>query len=300
MLFSQRIGKRPVQKVIQFESMDDELKNSLWNLLDRFFWYKIKDSKDPCATNTYCNKIDRLARNLWLNFFKEPLDTMYDDNFNLCASLRERYFNFQWDRVYDFLEFVILNYPYEDHPYEDDGEGEPLVNCISNSCNHILKEENSAYRLVDCKFVDITSEEEIKEIEEAITNSPLAVEVQLKRALSNYSNRNDPDYRNSIKDSINAVESMCKLIINDPKHHKLTLGDALTLIERKGIIEIHGALKKGYSNIYGYTNETEGIRHGLMDEPNLDSEDARYMLISCSAFINYLKVKASKKGIKLS
>jgi len=36
-----------------------------------------------------------------------------------------------------------------------------------------------------------------------------------------------------------------------------------------------------------------------MDEPTLDIEDATFMLVSCSAFVNYLVVKAQKAGIKV-
>ena len=39
--------------------------------------------------------------------------------------------------------------------------------------------------------------------------------------------------------------------------------------------------------------------HALMDEPTLDIEDAKFMLISCSAFVNYLVVKAQKAGIAI-
>jgi hypothetical protein len=38
----------------------------------------------------------------------------------------------------------------------------------------------------------------------------------------------------------------------------------------------------------------------MMDEANLDQEDALYMLISCSAFINYLISKANKAGLQLT
>ena len=37
----------------------------------------------------------------------------------------------------------------------------------------------------------------------------------------------------------------------------------------------------------------------MMDETNLSQEDARFMLVSCSAFTNYLIVKADKAGIDL-
>jgi hypothetical protein len=35
-----------------------------------------------------------------------------------------------------------------------------------------------------------------------------------------------------------------------------------------------------------------------MDEDKIDFEDAKFMLVSCSTFVNYLVVKSSKAGIK--
>jgi hypothetical protein len=73
------------------------------------------------------------------------------------------------------------------------------------------------------------------------------------------------------------------------------LGEALRKVE--GRVAIHPALKKGFSNIYGYTSDAGGIRHALLEEASLHFEDAKYMLVSCSAFVNYLAEKAAKAGI---
>ena len=73
------------------------------------------------------------------------------------------------------------------------------------------------------------------------------------------------------------------------------LSKALKKLEQR--TPIHGALKKGLISIYGYTSDGDGIRHALMDEPNLDQEDAIFMLVTCSAFINYLIVKADKLNL---
>ena len=80
----------------------------------------------------------------------------------------------------------------------------------------------------------------------------------------------------------------------------MTLGDALTIIEKSGKISFHGAEKSGFSKLYGWTNDADGIRHGMMDSKNLQQEDARFMLIACSAFVNYLKVKTDRAGIKIN
>ena len=60
-------------------------------------------------------------------------------------------------------------------------------------------------------------------------------------------------------------------------------------------LKILSVLRKALENLYGYTNdETTGIRHSLMDESAQyvpGAEEALYMLITCSAFINYLNSK---------
>ena len=69
---------------------------------------------------------------------------------------------------------------------------------------------------------------------------------------------------------------------------KTTLGDMLKHLEDNGI-EIHEALKKAYRSLYGYTSDANGIRHaGNLGGPSATFEEAKYMLVSCCAFINYL------------
>jgi hypothetical protein len=47
------------------------------------------------------------------------------------------------------------------------------------------------------------------------------------------------------------------------------------------------------SDLY-YTSSSDGIRHSLPEEIyDLTQDDARFMLIMCSAFVNYLKSKTS-------
>jgi hypothetical protein len=142
----------------------------------------------------------------------------------------------------------------------------------------------------------ITSDEEIGEIEQAL-DAPKGlkpVRTHLRRALELMSDRESPDYRNSVKESISAVEAICNLIAGDTK---ATLGQALKEIEK--IVALHPSLRSAFDKLYGYTSDAEGIRHALLEEPNLSFEDAKFMLVSCSAFVNYLVTKSSKAGIKL-
>ena len=109
------------------------------------------------------------------------------------------------------------------------------------------------------------------------------VSTHIRLALEKLSDRSKPDYRNSIKESISAVEAACKLISGDDK---ATLTPAL-----RKISGLHPALIQAFEKLYGYTCDAEGIRHALTEEENLDQNDAKYMLIACSAFVNYLIAK---------
>lgn len=155
--------------------------------------------------------------------------------------------------------------------------------------NNAFKKNYVGYRFTGNVITPITNETEIEEILKAQENK--RVSVHIEKAKEFLSNRKNPDYENSIKESITAVELMCNKNTNSEKS---TLGDALKLIEKKGI-SIHPALKSAFDNLYGYTSDASGIRHaGSIGGPEATFEEARYMLVSCSAFINYLKVCSSK------
>lgn len=117
----------------------------------------------------------------------------------------------------------------------------------------------------------------------------------MHKSLELFADRKSPDYKNSIKESISAVEAICKLITGDSK---ITLGDALRQLESK-LGTMHPSLRNAFNQLYGYTSDAEGIRHSMLGKSNLDIEDAKFMLTACSAFINYLVAKADKAGINI-
>lgn len=150
-----------------------------------------------------------------------------------------------------------------------------------------MEEELSGYRFVKGIFTIVIDKQEIEMLENALTDKDFPnVKAHLHRALELLSDRKNPDYRNSIKESISAVESIAKEIAQTPKAE---LGDALKEIEKQG--KLHGAMKKAFLNLYGYTSDANGIRHALMEESNLTADDAKFFLLACTSFINYLKAK---------
>jgi hypothetical protein len=283
MKFSERYGFSPL-KGIQLKSMDKELRISLWNVIQNYF---LKFIEIPgLVIRKAANNFYFFFRNdIWGQFFKKPVDDLESDS--LISQFREIFFsNLDWYKVYDLIELIVTNYPISS--YKD------RKNDFIKRCNSVLQRENSAYRIIGSIIAPITSNEEIIEIEEALDQKDhfKPVTIHIKDALTFLSDKMEPNFRNSIKESISAVESICQIIAKDKK---ATLGQALKKVEES--IPIHKALKNAFSQLYGYTNEEGGIRHALLAEPNVEFEDARFMLISCSAFVNYLKEKVSKTDL---
>lgn len=278
--FSERKGLKKVRTEIQIESMDDALKNRLWNVFFPFFLYQLSlyDEKYR-GMRTFVHRF-------WDEYLKLPTTSAPDGSKEISTVLADYFSKCTWSEVYDFLECVVAYFPNEEYT-----EG------FMKACNAVLESELSAYRFVGRQVTQITSEIEIAEIEEALESPLKTVKTHLENALNLFSDRQSPDYRNSIKESISAVEAICKVIT---KNENATLGDALNIIEREGKINLHGALKKAFSSLYGYTSNADGIRHGFSEETiNANFEEAKFMLVACSAFVNYLVIKSTKMGIKL-
>ena len=273
--FSDRNNSKP-KKEIQINSVDTDLSISIWNTFYATYSYNRSTDRDIGFF------LPDLYKKIWADFLKVTVDGFSYDKDVFFSELKSHYFNSDWEwwKIYDFLEFVIENDKNSSRNKE-----------FQNSCNSILERECSGYRFINDLIAPITSTEELEEIKNAIQYSSNEVKIHIQQALISLSNRDSPDYRNSIKESISAVEAQCRLIADD---NTATLTKALDKIERGKQIKIHRHLKEAFQKIYSWTNDDEGIRHALKDEPTIDKEDAQFMLIACSAFINYLKIKKMK------
>jgi hypothetical protein len=269
MKFSERIGV--VRRVLQKDSMDEALKNALWNVVYETFWSRYAGYNQ--TTNNF--REGQLLINLWKYHFNQPVDAFPEKFYSSLSRIREAYMASNWMSVYDFIEFVA-----------NCEAVSGSADAFRSRCNGVLEKHVSAYRFVDTTFAPITSEEEIVAVEQGLghagTFAPVAT--HLKTALARLADRSVPDYRNSVKESISAVEAASRIIAGDTK---ATLGDALKKIG------IHPALQKGFGAIYGYTSDASGIRHALSDEADVTADDAKFFLVSCSAFVNYLIAKGS-------
>lgn len=188
-----------------------------------------------------------------------------------------------WWKILNLIEYTI--------EYLEEEQFESIKLEFIDSINSEFERLNFAYRIVDDCVAEITSEQEIKSIEKAIEENTDNVAMHLNEALKQYSNKENPDYRNSIKESISAVEAVSREITGENKMHFEKMKNKLK--------NVHPDLIYSIKKLYDYTNDKKtGIRHALMDETaeyTPGAEEALYMLVTCSAFINYLNSKLKIK-----
>lgn len=220
------------------------------------------------------NKIQYSKDNIFYDYIYTPI---MKNSYEEVLSLVEYIANYFWD--------------WEEHQVKNGYTGFwGNTNKYFKKMNQLFEKEYVGYRFIDGEITPISDEVEVSEIEQSLDIEFQGCRSHIKKALSFLSDREKPDYKNSIKESISAVESICKVIIGN---NKATLGDALKVLESKRGLK--GQLKSAFEKLYTYTNDKGGIRHaeGLF-ESNVTFEEAKYMLVSCCAFVNYLIAEYGK------
>ncbi len=288
--FSERVGLT-TPKNIQINDMDDDLRNSLWNMVCRVY-----EEFGREGYGYWCSIADCLA----FVFFKILIDEVPSNQGRAKNWIKNCFDQMAWYEVYDFIEYVVANHERiaiglhrnkiteNPHPIKKDQ--------IIEYFNVFLKRELSGFRFISGVLSPITNETEIQEIESAVESARdrgfQGVQTHLTSALDMLGKRPEPDYRNSIKESISAVESVAKLISGEKAGG---LEAPLRKLSEKTYI--HPALREGFIKIYGYTSDDDGIRHPILEDANAGFDEAKFMLVSCSAFVNFLISKADTAGL---
>lgn len=267
--FSERKGIKKFSEVVQTNSLDNRTRNKLYNQV-----YQLLTDED---NNFKAN----IVKYIYIEIFSLSVDEIPIDEYGFLGDweeilgvIKDIFTKNKYNEVFDFIEGIIngINY-YQYYHYKKE--------CFVENINSVFLEENVNYRIIGDNITNIIDEEQIKSIQATLDNPYNEVSRHYAKAIEQlYSVK---DFDNSIKESISSVEAMCQIIT---KKNNATLGEALKLLKDK----IHPAMQSAFEKLYGYTSDANGIRHANgLGEGNSTFEEAKYMLISCSAFVNYLK-----------
>ena len=285
MLFSLR------NKLLNNDAMLSRFRNRVWNA----FCVLLDTYHSSCVASKSVRYYEAVSTLLFCVVDKIGLEVVDEDPYTTRERLHELLDDAsQFNDIYDFIEahlealFDPPRLPYGITGIDIQRVREEAIKRYSQ----LLKDENQPYQLYGTHLIPLVDDLGMNEIEKAGTTHYDSVDKHIEKAWTLFSNRKSPDYENSIKESVSAVEAMC-CIITGASGAKATLGVALGKLKDNGV-HIHGAMERAFSSLYGYTSNESGIRHGGIDFKNAPAEDAKYMLVSCSAFVNYLVEKWRK------
>ena len=278
MKFSEKYGYVMPVDTLKRGGLDNEGAAALCNCYDFL--------EDWLSRYSHAYEYTKMEEDIWCFFLNKRRNDFYDvyDNHKVVVTEYLLSEDHEWYLKFDLIEYsIVVLRGLQNSPNKTIKD---IVDTFVELLNSTFKRLHYAYRIVDDQIVEITDEEEINAIEAAISQTS-TIRTHLSNALKQISDRSNPDYRNSIKESISAVEALCREITGEN-----TLGTALNKLEKSGIV-IPTSLKSGFDKLYAYTNNSStGIRHALMDDDNLPTfDEAKFMIVICSAFINYIQGK---------
>ena len=271
--FSDRNGIKPENTKMQTTSLDARTRSALVSAMNLVCRSRFRDGDNYFAqdfiklilSNVYAAEVNWTGAYPFGEVLELMLETIRSDDYDSVLTLIE----------YAIKELGRVNwgFSFDNRKYN-----------AASYFNHIFEQEYVGYRYVGDRITKITDPIEINTIEEAMTTRYREVNQHIHKANGFLANRDTPDYANSIKESISAVERMCSIVVGQAT----TLGDALKKCESTGFT-IHPALKSAFEKLYGYTSDSSGIRHaGQLGGKEATFEEAKFMMASCCAFVNYL------------
>ena len=193
-----------------------------------------------------------------------------------------------WYTFYDMCEFLIAESLRGGH--------------ISDAILDMLdKTPNADCRLVKGKFIIVRSPEEGETIETALSGHFVEARTHIKKAVTLFSNREHPDYANTVKESVSAVESIIKELTEKD------IKSGLRQLVKDGILPKDITVKQdgkpqkvnpfvdALEKHWDFANKTS--RHGLKSGESPPDEDAAYLiLVICAAVVNYIAARKDKSS----
>ncbi|MFL0459214.1 AbiJ-NTD4 domain-containing protein [Kytococcus sedentarius] len=279
--FSERIGAKPPRTAFQADSLDEETRVALWNSILRM---RQVLKEIPLSLDGHTSFEEHVVEVLWMRQLHLPLDELSSTHHG-WSRLRSDFLEGEWFAPLDTIDRIIRTMH-----RADNADLTKLLSYFSEHVNRELERHLVGYRIIGDSLSPISTEQEAQAVEEALTLGSITkgAHAHLESSLTHLSDRENPDYANSAKEAILAVESVVRSLTGS-----LTLGEGLKSLENRGL-KIHPALKHAWQRMYGWSSDENGIRHGNIDPADIDQPLARYILVACSAFVSYLTAEAAK------
>jgi len=201
-----------------------------------------------------------------------------------------------WEKAYDFCERLYGHLACEVAYYDDDGRhvvktsrGEVQA-YIESEIQRIFSEEGLAFEFSDGivrrsgrkHTVDMASRAHV-----VLGAARLeSARKHYNKALQFFRNPSKPDFENSVKEAVCAVEAAGKALF--PTARASTLGDLAKWLATAKDVSVPKALCSTITAVYTYRSGGDGVGHGGTSGGAATAEVAEYMLAVCASQVIYL------------
>ena len=278
--FEQAEGAEPVPTQLKLKEISPRLRAALWRVVhDSLQQARLFPDYAPAA---------RLERP-WVEILRDMYTYRYhrmtfrNDADALIGEVQAIFNDGDYIAIFGWLQWVLRR---QDCPYG-----------FSDRIDSALRFGRAAYRVLEGKtIVPIGSDAELETLKRAFADLAATefhgARAHLRNAATELTAGHSAD---SIRESIHAVESVVSVL--EPKGD---FAKALSRLDAK--VKIHEAMKAGFTKLYGFTSNEQGIRHPLLEVPaaGVDETDALFMIGACAAFVSYLINKARTAGLLAS
>lgn len=276
--FAERIGRREVRSIFQTDELDKDTRVELWNVANSVrselnSWQTLSESLH-----------NEVVTAIWQWEFKKPADEKPYRDDDLWMMIKQFILDEPWFDALDLIERLVQYIDRYESEWIEWSNQPSIAASLADEYNKRFELYLVGYRFINLEITPIDSSQQSQAVSEAIEDAQTVrgARHHLSRAVELLADRQNPDYPNSIKESISAVEAVCVAITG-----KKTLGQALKKLEDAGL-RIHPVLKEGWLKLYGWSSDDDGIRHGGIEAPDADQPLAKYMLVTCSSFVSHL------------
>lgn len=201
-----------------------------------------------------------------------------------------------WQKVYDFCERLHSQLPnqvgWEDNygNYTERIARADSQAYIAAEVQRLFFEEGLAYEFTDGAVrrqgrkhtVELASKSQVV----LGAAELISARQHFEKALQFFRHPTKPDYQNSVKEAVCAVEATGKTLF--PMAKAATLGDLIKWLGSTTLVVVPKALCQTLTGIYAFRNGAEGVAHGASTGGKVSAEVAEYVLGVCASQIIYL------------
>jgi hypothetical protein len=201
-----------------------------------------------------------------------------------------------WPKAYDFCERLHSHLPqelgYEDQygNYEVQTPRGDMQSYIAAELQRLFLEEGLAYEFAE----GVVRRRGRKHTVELLAKTQVVLGDQrllgarkhYDKALQFFRHPSSPDYENSVKEAVCAVEAAGKLLF--PAAKATTLGDLVRWLGSAEELAVPKAICLTLTGVYAFRSGGEGVAHGAANGGKVTLEVAEYILGVCASQIIYL------------